>query len=158
MEKLNTLFDSELYEPVQKDPTSKTERKVQKLLSKHKSGLSIELKRHLTSYHSKPPHLHGLPKIHKKNIPLRPTVSSIGCPCYTLAGFMQKIFNPLAGHTDSFVGNSKHIIEILEKFKVQGTDLMVSFHVVSLFTNVPIIEVIRNKLSLDETFPNWSSP
>jgi hypothetical protein len=64
MEKLNTLLDSDL--------TSRIERKILKLLSKHKSGLSVELKRHLTSRHSKPPHLCGLPKIHKENIALRP--------------------------------------------------------------------------------------
>jgi hypothetical protein len=31
-----------VHEPVQKDPTSKSERKVQKLVSKQKSGLSTE--------------------------------------------------------------------------------------------------------------------
>jgi hypothetical protein len=101
-----------------------------------------------------------LPKIHIENIPLRPIGSSIGSPCYALGGFVQKIFNPLAGHTESFVRNSKPFIEILDKLKVQRTDILVSFYVVSLFTNVPIseaLQVIRNKLSLDDTLPNQSS-
>jgi hypothetical protein len=38
MEKLNTLLDSGVYEPLPKDLTSRTERKIQKLLSKHNQG------------------------------------------------------------------------------------------------------------------------
>jgi hypothetical protein len=79
---------------------------------------------------------------------------------FSLADFLHKIFNPLAGHKKSFVKNSEHFIEILDRFKIQGADILISFNVVSLFTNVPIIEalqVIRNKLSLDETHPNRSS-
>jgi hypothetical protein len=36
---------------------------------------------------------------------------------------------------------------------------LVSFDVVGLFTNFPVneaLQVIRNKLSFDDTFPNWS--
>jgi hypothetical protein len=35
-EKLNTLLEPGVYEPLSKDPTAKVERKIQKLLSKHK--------------------------------------------------------------------------------------------------------------------------
>jgi hypothetical protein len=63
-ERLNTLLESGVYEPFPKDPTAKVERKIQKLLSKHKTTLPTDLKHKLTPYHSKPPHLYGLPKIH----------------------------------------------------------------------------------------------
>jgi hypothetical protein len=59
-----------------------------------------------------------------------------------------------------FVRNSQHFTELLDKFRVQTTDILVSFDVVSLFTYVPIneaLQVIWNKLSLDDTLPNWSS-
>jgi hypothetical protein len=82
--KIFSLLESGVYEPLKKDPTSQIERKIQRLLSKHKSILSTDLKRKLTPYHSKPPHLYGLPKIHKPDIPLRPIVSSIGSPCYAV--------------------------------------------------------------------------
>jgi hypothetical protein len=98
MEKLNTLLESGVYEPVLKDPTSEIERKVQKLLSKHKSGISSELKCQLTPYHRKLPHLYRLSKTDEKDNPLRPIVSSIQSPCCALAGSLQKIVNPLAGH------------------------------------------------------------
>jgi hypothetical protein len=73
-EKLNNLLESGIYEPLPKDPTAKVERRIQKLFSKNKTVLPAETKRELTPYHSKPPHLYGLPKIHEADIPLRPIV------------------------------------------------------------------------------------
>jgi hypothetical protein len=64
-EKITSLLQSGVYEPLSKDPTSQIEMKVWKLLTKHKTVLPSALKRKLTPYHSKPPHLYGLPKIHK---------------------------------------------------------------------------------------------
>jgi hypothetical protein len=43
-DKLNALLESGIYEPLPKDPTAKVERKAQKLLSKHKIALLIDLK------------------------------------------------------------------------------------------------------------------
>jgi hypothetical protein len=113
-DKINTLLESGIYEPMPKDPTAKVERKVQQILAKYKTVLPTEVKRKLTPYHSKLPHLYGLPKIHKPDIPLRPIVSSIGSPCYALAGFLHKILSPLAGRSESFVKNSGHFIQLLK--------------------------------------------
>jgi hypothetical protein len=113
-DKINTLLESGVYEPLPKHPTAKIERKVQQILAKHKTVLPTEMKQKLTPYHSKPPHLYGLPKIHKPDIPLRPIVSSIGSPCYAVAGFLHKILSPLVGRSESFVKNSGHFIQLLK--------------------------------------------
>jgi hypothetical protein len=97
----------------------------------------VALKRKLTPHHSKPPHLYGLPKIHKPDIPLRPIVSSIDSPCYALSEFLHKILTPVVGNTDSFVKNTEHFIKSVKDFNPQKEDYLVSFDVVSLFTNVP---------------------
>ncbi|PNF42699.1 hypothetical protein B7P43_G14177 [Cryptotermes secundus] len=158
-DKLNTLLESGVYETLPKDPTAKVERKVQKLLSKYKTTLPSDLKHRLTPYHSKPPHLYGLPKIHKADIPLRPIVSSIGSPCYALAGFLHKILSPFAGKSDSFVKNSAHFIQLLKTVNLHSQDTLVSFDIVSLSTNVPVNEVlhiIENKLHDDVTLAERS--
>jgi hypothetical protein len=113
------------------DPTSRIERKIQKLLSKHKSVLSTVLKRKLTPYHSKPTHLYRLPKIHKPDIPLRPTVSSIGSPCYAVAGFLHNILTPLTGNMFSLVRNSKHFRQLTKDISLEKEDILVSFDVES---------------------------
>jgi hypothetical protein len=44
-DKINILLESEVYEPLPKDPTAKVERKVKILLAKHKNILPTDLKR-----------------------------------------------------------------------------------------------------------------
>jgi hypothetical protein len=134
-------------------------RKVQKLHSKHNTALPTDPKHKLIPYNSKPPPLHGLPKIHKHNIPLRPTVSSIGSPCYALAGFIHEILSPLAGKLASFVKNLGHFLQLLKSVNLLSLNILVSYNVVSLFTNVPIdeaLQVIRNKLHNDDTLAERS--
>jgi hypothetical protein len=158
-EKLNTLLGSGVYEPLPKDPTAKVERKIQKLLSKHKSTLPIDLKHKLTLYHSKPPHLYGLPKIHKPDIPLRPIVSSFGSPCYALASLLHKILSTLAGRLECFIKNSGHFLQLLKSVNLQSSDTLVSFDIVSIFTNVPVdktLKDIRNKLHNGDTLAEQS--
>jgi hypothetical protein len=150
---VNILLDSEVYQPLARDPTAKTERKIQSLLSKYKTSFPFELKRKLTPYYSKPPHLYGLLKIHNPEIPLRPIVNSIGSPCYALAGFLSKILILLADETESFVKNSQHFIQLLKSVDLQSQDTLVSFGIVSLFTNVTVdeaLEVVKNKINNED--------
>jgi hypothetical protein len=130
--------------------------KIWKLLAKYKTVVLTALKHKLTPYHSKPPHLYGLPKIHKSNIPLRPTVSSIGSPCYALAD----ILGLLGCNTDSFVKNSEHFIKLIQEINLQNDDYLISFDTVSLVTNVPteeVLQVTTNRLNKDPSFPECST-
>jgi hypothetical protein len=129
--KIFSLLEWGVYEPLHKDPTSRIERKIQKLLSKHKSVLPTDMKWKLTPYHSKPPHLYGLPKIHKPDIPLRPVVSSIGSPCYAVAGFLHHILTLLTGNMFSLVRNSKHFRQLTKDISLEKEDILVSFDVES---------------------------
>ena len=84
------------------------------------------------------PTLYGLPKIHKANIPLRPIVSAIGSPTYYLAKDLADRLQEHTGKTGSYVKDSSHFVKLLEDQVVTNTDLLVSFDVESLFTNVPL--------------------
>ena len=95
---------------------------------------------------------YGLPKIHKPNTPLRPIVSAIGSPTYSLAKFVTTIISPLTGKTPSHVKNAKHFTEMISEETVDRDEVMVSFDVQFLFTNVPVdqaLDVIHDKLSKD---------
>jgi hypothetical protein len=64
-------------------------------------------------------------------------------PCYALAEFLHKILSPLAGNTGSFVKDSEHFIKSTEDINLQNERYLASFDIVSLFTNVPMEEVLQ---------------
>ncbi|XP_038054619.1 uncharacterized protein LOC119726835 [Patiria miniata] len=76
-------------------------------------------------------------------IPLRPIVASRGSPTYNTAQHLAKILRPLVGHSPHHVCNSSQFVSITRNLTVQPTDLLVSFDVVSLFTNVPTGEACK---------------
>jgi hypothetical protein len=138
--------------------TAKVERKFQKLLSKHKTALPTLLKHRLIS-NNKPLHLYGLPQVHKPDIPLRPTVSSVGSPCYALAGLLHNIPSLFSGQSESFINNSGHFIQLLKLVNLQSPHTLVSFDVFSLFTNVQVdeaLQVISKELRNDDTLTELS--
>ncbi|CAG9563496.1 unnamed protein product [Danaus chrysippus] len=142
------LSDNSVYKKVNKDPTSKVLTETKLLINKYSSKLNLDIKSLVPSC-SKPPKLYGLPKIHKQDVPLRPIVSQIDSPTYKLAKFLSKILSPLRGHTKSFVKDSYQFVNDIKHLKLTDNDIMVSFDVQSLFTNLPVldcIEIVRGKL------------
>ena len=57
------------------------------------------------------PKFYGLPKIHKKEVPLRPIVSSIGSVTYGVANELARILKPLVGKSIYHVNNSKEFAD-----------------------------------------------
>jgi hypothetical protein len=87
-------------------------------------------------------------------------VSSIGSPCYALARFIHKILSPLAGKPESFLNYLGHFVQLLKSVNILPSDTLVSFDVVSAFTNAPVdeaLEVIRDKLTNDDTLVERSA-
>jgi hypothetical protein len=152
--KLNTLLESGVYEPFNKDPTVRAEKKG------HNTALPANLKRKLTPYHSRPPHLYGIPKEHKSGIPLRPIVSSIVSPCHVITGFLHKLLKSPSWKIGILRQEFGPFHTVVKSVNLQSPDILASFDAVSLFTNVPVDEallVIRNKLYIDYILVERSS-
>ena len=140
-DKINQILSNKTYKKISKDPTQKLERKVKQLIKS--SSIPSEQHWKVLPSASKPPRFYGLPKIHKPGAPLRPIVSNIGSPTYKLAKHLASHIQPFIGSGPSYIKNSSHFVNLIQDLTLAETDLLVSFDVVSLFTNVPVDESIE---------------
>ena len=81
------LEDTNTYRVIHTDPTSRFKNKLINILRRIKTatGMQDNIYKKMYPTGASPPKFYGLPKIHKKNIPLRPIVSSIGSVAYGVA-------------------------------------------------------------------------
>lgn len=152
-EKMNKLLeDKSTYKVTRTDPTTTLQKKNNNLvqeLFKNKHITKFERIK-LINNQAAAPELYGLPKIHKENIPLRPISSSMNVPCYGLAKHLGTILKNLI----SPIYNIKNSIELKAKINeltLEKDDILVSFDVVSLFTNIPTYLAIKNIMDKWET-------
>lgn len=83
------------------------------------------------------PRIYGTPKIHKKDIPLRPIVDSIGSVTYNLSKALVEIIKPLLGQTKHHCQNLKQLVKELNDIKIESDEILISHDVISLFTKTP---------------------
>ena len=154
----NLLKDKETYEELKKDPTPNYKNKLINILRPWKSNNLIPEKLYHKLYPTSeiPPKFYGLPKIHKKEVPLRPIVSSIGNISYHVAEYLTSILSPLMGKNPHFIKNSQDFIKKIKNLEIPPGKKMVSYDVTALFTSIPVepaLEIIKSKLEGDPTFP-----
>ena len=149
------LSDTQTYQILEKDPTAKfSKRLVDKLQEcKKNRNLDDSFYRRLYPTSATIPRFYGLPKVHKKDAPLRPIVASRGSITYDVAQHLALILSPLVGQNEYALQNSAAMVKDLGETTLEDTDVLVSFDVTALFTKVPIdksLEIIYNKLVSDE--------
>ncbi|KFD50496.1 hypothetical protein M513_08723 [Trichuris suis] len=161
LDRMSTLLSNPVYKPIQEDPTKNLHKTLKHLISEFARETGDETlskigKRlgHPSSYQC--PEMYGLPKIHKVDIPFRPVVSSINSIFSELSSYLKRLIRPLVGKQRSAVKNSKTFCEELKHINIGSTDIMVSYDVKDLFTNVPrpdTLQVLMALLSSDVTLP-----
>ena len=95
---------------------------------------------------SQRPKLYGLPKVHKNDCPLRPILSMVGSPQNGLAKFLVKTLTPVLNKFSKYT--LKDSFQFVDKLRLipesqSKNSFMVSYDIKSLFTNIPLIEVIE---------------
>ena len=124
-----------LYSELKKYPATGLERKInaQLLLLNRKRSIPDALYMRLRSSCGRTPALYGLPKVYKPGVPLRPIASF-----ETLSTYQAMILSPLVGRSQSNVRNSRDFATFIREQTLSDDEVLVSFNVVSLFTNVPM--------------------
>ena len=148
------LNDKKTYKEISTDPTNKLKTKLVSLLKKIKADGGIEEKLYKKMYPTGDvvPKFYGLPKIHKGDIPLRPTVSSRGSISYEVAKELSRILRPLVGKSPHHIKNTGDFVQQVRGITLKPTECITSYDVSALFTSVPIesaITIIRKKLEMD---------
>ena len=93
---------------------------------------------------SQRPCMYGLPKTHKEAIPLRPILSIIGSSQHELTKRLSEILAPvLKFYSSNCVQDSFTFANFIQNYKLEpAKTFLCSFDISSLFTNVPLDEII----------------
>lgn len=93
-----------------------------------------------------------------KNNKLRPVVSCIQCPSYKIAKFVAKLLEPIASAFEFSINHSFELINHLEPLILLEDYVLISFDVVSLFTNVThdlVVKYIEKTWEYSITIPDF---
>ena len=103
-------------------------------------GIDSELYKKLRPSGSQPSRLYGLAKVHKDNIPVRPVLSMPGSVYHVVA---QQVADWLEAVPECRINSStKMICDKLKEIELAEDEEPISFDVSSLYTNVPVMELI----------------
>ena len=73
---------------------------------------------------------------------MKPIVSSIDSPTYTLAMFQTHMISPLSGRTKTVFKDPEDFVEKARSKRLEGC-ILGSFDITSLFTKVPTAEILE---------------
>ena len=127
------------------DHTAKVENDLSQFLKGLCSGNEISdfIYKRVVPTASSRPRMYGLPKVHKVNTPMRPILSMTGSPQYKVSQWICELLQPVVQkYGVHCVKDSFTFCEFLDNSDVPYDGFMCSFDVVSLFTNVPLDDVI----------------
>ena len=156
IKKCDDFLSTDNFQKLDSNPTKSFQSKVQRTLKSMKSKFDKNVYKKLYPSSSQPGLFFGLAKIHKMqpndknvdNLPIRPVISNIGTATYQTSKYLAELLKPLA-KSQYTMDSTDNFLERIKNIRVDNGYDMVSFDVVSLFTNVPIeytIDVILDKV------------
>ncbi|XP_076052766.1 uncharacterized protein LOC143032183 [Oratosquilla oratoria] len=147
------LGDACKFERISRDLTTKLISKCNAIIDaiNAKAG-GIHLSR-ISGDHG-PAYAYGNVKTHKPNYPLRPIISQIPTPTYSLAKTLSSLLSPYTPST-WLLKSPKEFIDLLHS--KEPTGLIASLDAESLFTNVPVDETSSWTRSTVPTINTWTS-
>ena len=154
---LEQLNDQQYYQELPENMDKKTMRAIKKLVSKFSQCMTEKEIDYLTNFEVKTSNFYGLPKVHKskqieaavqqqnspfieiqspEDLKFRPIVAGPQCPTHRLSHFIDLILKPLCQYVPSFIRDDFDFLNHLPT-DIDQDAILVSFDVVSLYTNIP---------------------
>ena len=99
-------------------------------------------------------HLYGLPKTHKEKVAMRLILSATHTYNYALAKWLDEKLKPLSCNQYTVKDTFEFVNEV-QSLEINRGDILVSYDVTSLFTNVPLdetIQILADKAIHDDWF------
>ena len=115
------LEDTSIYRCIPTDATTKLRNRLINILKKIKTESEMDDNTYKKMYPTgaSAPKFYGLPKIHKKEVPLRPIVSSIGCVTYGFAKELSRILKSLVVTSIYHMNNSKEFADEIRNTRLR---------------------------------------
>lgn len=145
---LELLEDRSTYAVLNFDPTNKFRSRNNKLVSDfiNRKFITAEVGSTLKVYNDVSPKIYGLPKTHKRGLPLRPVTSCVDSPSYKMSKFIASILRNINSVFKYSVKNSYELKDSLHAVELPVGYILVSLDVSSLFTNIPaelVVEAVK---------------
>ena len=137
------LGDANTYEMLRSNPVERVNAEFHQSI-REVFGNNQDLIKKFHSIGAKLPYSYGTVKTHKPGHPMRPIISTIGSVSYSLSKFLVNLLKPLVGCiSSSHVINSVDFVNKVQNANIDDDSMFVSFDVKSLFTNVPVEDVLQ---------------
>lgn len=151
------LQDTSTYTPLEEAPTPKLKGELVNILKECKEDnvMSNQLYRQLYPKREEVPKFYGLPKIHKKDYPLRPVMPNVGSISHPVAKYLANTMGPLVGQTPQNVNNSVDFANKISDVFVPPGQTLVSYDVSSLFTSIPVPDALQCAKAKLESESSW---
>ena len=150
-EGMRQLSDQNYYVEVPNDLSGKHHKEIQSLIAKYESNgdISKDIAKCLKNKEPKTASFYLLPKIHKVKEagvfpPGRPIISANGCPTERISAFVDENIKGAVPKIKSYIKDTTDFIHKIENLIIPENAILVTFDVVSLYTNIPNNEGIMS--------------
>ena len=144
------LSDTAYYKEVETDLTPKHHKVIETILENlsDKQLITLPIYKCLTNPNPKTAGLYLLPKLHKikqpgQFPPGRPIISANQSPTERISAFVDENIKAAVPHIPSYIKDTTHFINKIESILIPPNSYLVTFDVVSLYTNIPNTEGIN---------------
>ena len=154
-EKMDALLsDTNTYKKLPGDPTASHRNTIIATMAPMEKYIPTPLYKRIFPTTTNPPRMFGQPKIHKPGLPMRPIVSARDTIFSELTREAARIITPLVGKSPHHLRDSVDLKDKLKDKIIPPDFVLVSFDLVSMFTNIPqadAINIVEEKLTHDAT-------